>query len=248
MLEPTLHDLRVAVTRDERGNRALAAELIRLRAQVIECPLIRIIPPQDPQPLADAVRNLADYDWLVLTSANAAHAMLELMDGSRPKVQVACIGEATAKFWRGPEREVDLVARRGTVKGLLEALAAHELKDQRILYPRSELAPDTLIAGLEALGAKVDAPVAYANRPDRDGMQALAAALAGNALDVVTFASPSAVRNAVEACGAALSGVRIYSIGPSTTLALREHGLEPVAEAVDHDLLRAILSREARLD
>jgi uroporphyrinogen-III synthase len=248
MLEPTLNDLRIAITRDERGNRDLEAELTRLRARVTVCPLIRIVPPTDPAPLRHALGNLKDYDWLVLTSVNAAHAVLEGTGGKLPDVRVACVGKATARALQEQELEVDLVPNRATVKGLLEALATHDLKDQRFLYPRSELAPDTLVAGLQALGASVDAPVAYGNLPNPDGMQALADTLAQGDLDIIVFASPSAVHNAFEACGDALARVRLYSIGPSTTLALREHGLEPVAEAVDHDLVRAILSREASLD
>src|SRR5207245_2096708 len=62
---------------------------------------------------------------------------------------------------------------------------------------------------------------------------------AARAADYVTFTSSSTVRFFLEAAGgeAGLSGgTRIVSIGPVTSAALREHGLEPHLEADRHDI------------
>jgi uroporphyrinogen-III synthase len=64
--------------------------------------------------------------------------------------------------------------------------------------------------------------------------------------DFVTFASGSAVHSLVQALGGSdpLQNSTIISIGPTTSAALREHGLEPTTEGEQHDidgLLAALL-------
>jgi uroporphyrinogen III methyltransferase/synthase len=63
----------------------------------------------------------------------------------------------------------------------------------------------------------------------------------------VTFTSASAVRHVV-AAGATLRGPRLVSIGPVTSAALREHGLDADVEASEHTpdgLLDALLADAA---
>ena len=52
--------------------------------------------------------------------------------------------------------------------------------------------------------------------------------------DYVTFTSASSVRFYIGAAGAPREHQRIVSIGPITSDALREHGLEPDVEAQEH--------------
>ena len=66
--------------------------------------------------------------------------------------------------------------------------------------------------------------------------------------DYVTFTSASAVRFFVEAAGRPGDGSRLVSIGPITSEALREHGLEPDVEATEHTpdgLVAALLADAA---
>jgi uroporphyrinogen III methyltransferase/synthase len=99
----------------------------------------------------------------------------------------------------------------------------------RVLLPRAEGARDTLIEGLEARGAHVDElrlyRAAVPRDPDLEGLRRLR----DGEIDIVTFASSSAVRNMIEMLGgdvAPLSDVRIAAIGPVTAAAVREVGLE----------------------
>ena len=57
---------------------------------------------------------------------------------------------------------------------------------------------------------------------------------AATSADYVTFTSASAVRHFLQAAGSPGDGTRLVSIGPITSAALREHGLEPHVEAAEH--------------
>ncbi|HZU59834.1 MAG TPA: uroporphyrinogen-III synthase, partial [Solirubrobacteraceae bacterium] len=68
--------------------------------------------------------------------------------------------------------------------------------------------------------------------------------------DYVTFTSSSTVRFLIESLRdpSLVAGRRLVSIGPVTSQALREHGLEPHVEASRHDidgLIEALLADAA---
>ena len=67
---------RIVVTRSRSQSADLTSRLERLGAEVIEMPTIRITEPPDPQPLCRAIDELADFDWIVFTSANAVDAFM----------------------------------------------------------------------------------------------------------------------------------------------------------------------------
>lgn len=218
---------RIALTRP--AWRELADLLERNSAQVLHIPLIRIAPPSRDE-LADCTDK--PYAWVAFTSANGVQAFVtHPMRGRLAKnAKVACVGPSTAAAAVAAGLDVALVPQRPHVKGLLEAFVRVG-GTGRVLFPRGELAPATLAEGLKALGFYVDDPVVYRTVPDMDGMKELARQL--SALDAVVLASPSAVHNAAEACGTALRGVALFSIGHSTSAALGGHKLTPAGEALE---------------
>ena len=70
-----LKQIRILVGRARHQASAVSAELRHLGAQVLEIPFIEIRQPRSYQPLDSALKNLADYDWLILTSVNGVEAM-----------------------------------------------------------------------------------------------------------------------------------------------------------------------------
>ena len=232
-----LDGLTIAVTREEAGE--LAKLLAHEGARVLHFPLIQVQPTG-----GDWIEQAKEreWDWLVFTSTNAVTATGKGVTANN----VACVGDVTAKEAARLKYEVNLLPERQHVKGLIEAFAALERPTGHVLYPRSELAASTLKEGLQALGFQVDDPVAYRTLPDDEGKQALAEQ---RGLQAIVFASPSAVRNAVDCLGVRLSGLAIYSIGPTTSHAVREAGFEVASEAHEHStngLLQAILKKESK--
>jgi uroporphyrinogen-III synthase len=129
------------------------------------------------------------------------------------------------------------VPRAAGANGLLRLLRrTRALAGARILFPASSLAGDELVAGLGEGGADVLQVEAYRVISRPPAPEKYAALLARGEVDAVTFTSPSAVPAVApvllgERAADRARRVRVVSIGPSTSAALRELGLDVAAEA-----------------
>src|SRR5271166_6418278 len=70
-----LSGVRVLVGRARHQASALCAGLRDLGAEVLEIPFIEIRKPRSYKALDAALKNLSDYDWLILTSVNGVDAL-----------------------------------------------------------------------------------------------------------------------------------------------------------------------------
>jgi uroporphyrinogen III methyltransferase/synthase len=118
-----------------------------------------------------------------------------------------------------------------------------------MLLPRAAVARDLIPRELAGRGAQVDVLEAYRTElPELAGVHARE--VFSTPQDWVTFTSASTVRNLVAAAGLeALRGVRIASIGPVTSEAVRRAGLTVAVEARSFTLdglIEAILSAQQR--
>ena len=250
---------RIVVTRARPQASGLAARLEALGAETIASPAIRIEPPADPAPLREAVRRAAAFEWIVFTSPNGVEAFFAAMkaEGLDARAlggagrQVAAIGPATASRLAAFGIRADLQPETFTSAALAEALAARQdLRGVPILLLRADIAPKDLGEALAARGAAVHEVTAYRTVADPASREAARALLDRGEADWITFTSASTVRYFSEAVGAPRirsSGARIASIGPATSAAIREAGLEVAVEAGPHTmagLVDAIVARE----
>lgn len=253
----------VAVTRPGPDPGRLGALLSAAGATVVHWPCIRFVPPADPGPLEDAVRALATYDWVVLTSPRAARrwsaacrdlgvaptgsgAGAGAVSGSA--VRSAAVGPATAAALREAGWPVSRVAATYSAAGLVETFAAAgDARGARVLVPSSALADDVLPEALRELGAEVDRVISYRTLPAaRSG--------ATGGVRVVTFTSPStvegflAVAKGDEALAAAIRRrFATAAIGPTTAGALAAAGWPSVvAEEATLEALAEAAMRAAR--
>ena len=223
-----LHGVSVAVTRARPQASGLAARLRELGATVVEAPAIRI------EPLAPDLPDLSAFDLVCVTSPNGAHALFERLGAAGLDARalagatVAAIGPGTARALGEHGIRADLVPDRSVAEGLVEALG--DVVVRRALVVRAREGRDVLPDALRERGAEVELLALYETVAEPlDGATAEAAAAA----DYVTFTSASTVRFFLAAAGA-LDGPRIASIGPATSAALREAGIEPGLEADPH--------------
>jgi uroporphyrinogen III methyltransferase/synthase len=237
-----LHGRTIAVTRARPQASALAARLRELGAAVVEAPAIAI------RPLAASLPDLSRYDLLCVTSPKGADALVDLLFAAALDARalagltVAAIGPGTAGALASHGVRADVVPERSVAEGLVDALAGVEVR--RALVARGREGRDVLLDSLRGRGAEVDVLALYETvaEPLSDELARAAAAA-----DYVTFTSASTVRYFVAAAGP-LATPRIASIGPATSAALREAGLEPDLEADPHTpdgLVAALLADAA---
>jgi uroporphyrinogen III methyltransferase/synthase len=200
--------VKVVVTRPRAQAGPLVERIEALGHEVVECPLIEIVPT------GDTAVATGGYDWVVVTSPNGASELARRHTGPLPRV--AAIGPGTTEALAARGIEADLVPSVSSQEGLV---AEFPRPPGRVLFVGARGARRHLV---EALGA--DFQVLYETvllRPERvpEG-------------DLVVLASASAARSFGE-LGAPIPAV---SIGPETTRAAESAGLRVVAEARSHDL------------
>ena len=78
------------VSRARKQAGALSSALRELGCEVIEIPFIEIRKPTSYQPLDTALRNLASYDWLILTSVNGVEALFARMEKAQARSRRIC--------------------------------------------------------------------------------------------------------------------------------------------------------------
>ena len=245
-LDPSpLAGLTVAVTRARSSASGLARRLESLGARVIQAPAIRAVPLPGPAP------DLARYDLVCLTSPVGVDALFERLHiggldaRAFAGVRVAAIGPGTAETLAAHGIVADILPARAVAEGLVEALADVTPPVRRALLARASEGRDVLPDALRASGAEVDVLALYETVADAPPAHILREALTA---DYLTFTSASTVRFFVQAIGGTIAlspDARVVSIGPITSEALRERGLEPHVEASTHDvdgLIQALLT------
>jgi uroporphyrinogen III methyltransferase/synthase len=251
---------RVLVTRTRQQASALSRLLSQQGAEPIELPALELVPRDDPRRLGRALGALARgrYQWVVFTSANGVDVFFQRLRGAGRDARafagarVCAIGPGTAAALAARGLRADLVPEEFVAESVVEALARQNVAHQRILLPRAEGARRELVRGLRALGARVDElPLYVAAPPGAPEPEALRRLRAGE-VDVITFASSSAVNNLVkllEGDTAPLKKPLIACIGPVTARTAREAGLEVGVESREHTipgLVRALAEHFSR--
>jgi uroporphyrinogen III methyltransferase/synthase len=238
---------RVLVTRTREQASALSDLLRREGAEPIELPALELVPRDDPRRLGRALRALARgrYQWVVFTSANGVDTFFRHLKEAGHDARafagarVCAIGPGTAAALAARGLQADLVPEEFVAESVVEALARQKVAKSRILVPRAEGARRELVRGLRALGARVDElPLYVAAPPVAPEREALRRLRAGE-VDVVTFASSSAVKNLLkllEGDTTPLKGPLIACIGPVTARTARQAGLEVGVEAKEHTI------------
>jgi uroporphyrinogen III methyltransferase/synthase len=239
-----LHGQVVTVTRARAQASGLSKRLRDLGALVLEVPAIRI------EPLPGEAPDLGAYDLVCFTSPNGVHLLFERLRAAGRDARalagatVAAIGPGTAAALGEHGIEADVVPERSVAEALVDAL--RDVPVRRALVARAAEARDVLPDALRERGAQVDVLALYETVAEPIAAGVYVDAVAA---DYITFTSSSTVRHFLDAAssvrdvlgetdaGSPLAATtRVVSIGPVTSAALREHGLEPHVEAARHDI------------
>jgi uroporphyrinogen III methyltransferase/synthase len=228
-----LGEVSVTVTRPRAQASGLASALRDLGARVVEAAVIV------PEPLAFAVPDLTDVDLLVLSSPNGVRRFFDELRATHRDaralsgIAVAVIGPGTADAVRAQGVEPDFIPSRAVGESLAELVTGLDV--QHAIVVRARGGRDVVRDALIERGTDVTLIEPYVTVAEQLDARTRDRALAA---DWATFTSASSVRFFCAAAGGAAvvrdSGLKLASIGPITTEALREQGLEPDVEAAEH--------------
>lgn len=229
-----LSGMTILVTRPIEQAQNLSEKLRELGATTIELPTIEIIPAENNDALDEALERLNEYDWVVFTSVHGVRFFMECMadlniaPSALKQVMLAAIGPATASELESAVKKPELVPTEFLSWNIADGLG--DVKGRRILLPRADIASKKLPDLLRKRGALVEEVVAYRTiiPPDLT-LDRLTSIFAGG-VDLITFTSPSTVRNLARVLGfnkleEFLSTVKVACIGPVTVEATKELGI-----------------------
>ena len=242
-----LQGRRIVITRATEQSASLVARLRELGAIPIECPAILIAPLRDPTPLDAAISHLETYDWVIFTSVNGVRTFTERMTALGKDALLLCqrklgaIGPATRSSLEKLGCTVAFMPGAYVAEAIIEQIG--DVKGQRVLLPRADIARDTLTNGLRDLGAQVDEVPAYRTVPG-ETMGELVELLRQRQVDAITFTSSSTVRYTRDGMLAAglteaealdlMNHTHIVCIGPITAGTARALGLSVATVATEY--------------
>jgi len=257
-----LQGKRILVTRAATQASQFTDLLTSRGFEVIEMPTLAIVPPTSWEMLDQAIADLVNYDWLILTSANAVESFFgrlrESGQDSRALhgLQVAVVGRKTAEVLANYGIVPDLVPTDFIADALVNAFLAgnHVLTDKKLLFPRVQSGGrEILVEQLQQHGAVVDAIAAYESGCPEEIDPVALEAIQNQRLEAISFASSKTVKHfcqlldrvaANDIWRSWITSVKIASIGPQTSKTCyellgrvdceaQEYTLEGLAEAID---------------
>ncbi len=192
---PELQDKRVLVTRPREDFPAFAQLLEAQGAIAIPFPTIEIRPTSETGLLKSALKQLHNFDWLILTSANAVKVLSDhITSGSMPpSLKLAAVGPKTANAMLQLGWRVDFIPENYLAEAILPGLG--NLAGLRVLLARGNLARPELPEGIRDRGGQVMDLLVYRTLPasaDAEGLEKIR-----GGVDVLTFTSSSTVHNFV---------------------------------------------------
>lgn len=240
-----LSGMRILITRARHQVQVFSEKLSELGATTIELPAIEIVPPTDTGQLDEAVQRLKDYGWIIFTSVHGVQSFLDrlaalsVLPSAVKSARVAAIGPVTAKALITAGIKPDYVPDEFLSEKI--AIGLGDVCGQRILLPRADIASKRLPDLLRRRGAAVDDVIAYRTVIPQDLTSERVKAIFQEGIDLVTFTSPSTVRNLAHILGKEelkklLRNTEVACIGPVTVEATKELGIDVDVVAMTHTI------------
>jgi uroporphyrinogen-III synthase len=238
---------RILTTRASKQSGGLAKPLRELGAEVTEVPTIEIKPPSSFKALDAGLKNISEYDWLILTSVNGVEAMADRMKKLKIPVsklkhlQIAAIGPATTKAIEDRRLKVTVTPEKYVAESVVEALRG-KTEGKRVLLVRAKVARDVLPNELRKAGAKIDIAEAYETKIPAGAKVKIQKLFKDDTQlpDIVTFTSSSTATNFLDLLGKkyepTLRAIWLASIGPVTSKTLTDAGFPPAIEAHEYTM------------
>lgn len=234
----------ILVTRAAGQSSQFTKLLHQQGATVLEMPAIEITPPSSWEMLDQAIADLEQFDWLILTSANGVNFFFERLQtlnrtiSALQQIKIAVVGQKTAATLARYDLQPDFVPPDFVADSLVAHFPeADRLPELKILFPRVETGGrEVLVKELTAKGATVIEVASYQSGCAKSMPSEVAAALETNQIDIITFASSKTVQCVAHLIPQLPVNLCIASIGPQTSASCQQCFGRVDLEAEDYTL------------
>lgn len=248
----------VLLTRSSEANESIRHLFDERGMTLLFFPTIEITDPDSWSHCDEAIRALDQYDGIFFTSKNAVERFFLRIDEVDPNSKkilagknLYAVGKKTADRLRGLGLKVMVTPHVFASEELVSSINENEIVGKRFLFPKGNIARDVIPSLIKEIGGSIDEIVVYRNKPaDIDNVEKTREMLRDGNIDVITFFSPSSVRNFLQVFDPSdVSHAKIAVIGPTTSSEAELLGLhvdivpeESTAESLVDAILNSFVS------
>ena len=226
----------ILITREREQASFLKNSLTALGAEVLVCPTISIDHPDDWTETDNAIKEMAQWKWIMFLSPNGVRGFLtrflflngDLRNLHRQKI--FSLGPQTTKSLSDRGIIPDLVSEDSHGEGVIQSMKKVILEGEKILMVRGDRGDRSIPEGLVSAGGDVSVISCYTNRLPRllpHVEERISSRILEGTIDAIVFYSPSSVSNLLSLFPQLASSIRSIpasAIGPTTQKALEaEH-------------------------
>jgi uroporphyrinogen-III synthase len=183
----------VLITRAQHQAKQMSVAVKERSGIPLEIPLLRMEGTSQEQ-IQYKARQLHSYDWVIFTSKNGVAFFL---DGLRKKIpltiKIAAVGVKTKLELEKRGYQVHFVPTSFVAEVFAEELLKELSGNERILFPKGNLARDVIPVKLREFGVFLDELIVYGTKANVEKKQELITALKLGKVNIITFTSPSTV-------------------------------------------------------
>lgn len=221
---------KVLLTREERDNAGFADLIREAGGEPVSIPMIGFRPRDLDDKEKEILANLQQYDWLVLTSKNGVDFFFRQVEKEIRLPDIAVIGTKTKEALEQYGHVPQFVPSQFVAECFVEELIPGLANDVKVLVVKGNLARDLIADSVRAKGHICDEVILYENAMPESSEEKLCEAIKNEQLDILTFASSSAVRHFMQVVEkhelrSFISHCVIACIGPIAQKTAEQHGL-----------------------
>ncbi len=253
--KPQLNGKTILLTRSLGQLNDEAGRLMKLGAEVISLPTLKIVPPSSWIKCDEAIKNFNLFEYVIFTSQNAIEWFLKRLDLLEKRNElyskkIIAIGTKTTEKLMSLGFSVFFRPEKFNSKFLTAELKNLLKAGDRVLLPKSEIAQETIEKELIKSGIYVQSvPVYNVDIPDLEDIVDQIKLINEKEIDVYVFSSPSTFNNflklmRIENPELFFKEKTIAVIGPTTKNYIEKFGIkvqiEPIQSTYD-SLIESII-------
>ncbi|MGH0943691.1 uroporphyrinogen-III synthase [Bacillus mycoides] len=183
----------VLITRAQHQAKQMSVAVKERSGIPLEIPLLRMEGTSHRQ-IQHIAGQLHSYDWVIFTSKNGVAFFLDSLRKKLPgPIKIAAVGVKTKLELEKRGYQVDFVPTAFVAETFAEEFLKELSGNERILFPKGNLARDVIPVKLREFGVFLDELIVYGTKVNVEKKQELITALKLGEVNIITFTSPSTV-------------------------------------------------------